>query len=806
MSAAFPGVKLDFGSVSPQLADAVKENLNFFTKVNKLVIELTQKFSLIQNEAANSLFATTDTFNKRLTELSKSNKGKIEYQSESYMRFVHKILEQMENQGKILQHLSKSMIDCVITPVTEVIDHKKQIWQTCYHYVDSFYDQIHKKEDDLVKRYKDYSDASIKSLKVLTSTTKNDAKKELQIVHNTHNTYLLRLSSVNSMNELMYTHVLPHVMYGIERNQSEVNDSLRHHLKYMYSIQKETLKKLSKSVDKLDHAADKIDIVSDQRKFIKHTNKDKIHDKSIPVQEFMQPASDNKRGSIAAAPIAPTFILNRFTHPNLQRRLASLQYQTSELVDNISTIRSGESQEIDEYARSDDPSLRYVVELLFICDKEANLNVLLKQMELYSSLVIDFLGPPPENLLDESRHSRKSPLKAVNSINSDHQQAHEFIVPKLMKPTSCYYCSKLITFTKGYVCKICKMCVHKKCSTNAPFCGGMVLKESKPGVEEVNSKKDLPGKSSGVFDLIDLESDDDFNYYDDDEFDDGLSSDDDDSANSASYDVHSASYDVQSHHNTVNNYSVQQQSSASTPVQQYSASDSYSKPTPNVARKHSNSHDTAVRRHSRSSLSDPPLLDLGAVLNKSLNPPPYTANHKVTPVHKKLSESLQKPLVPNKKPPVTQKPSVSKKPVISATKPTVSKKPNVEKKTPPALPTRNVQLPGYCVTLYDYKSTDPANISFIAGAKIEVNDSTTGEWWLGTLNGFQGYFPSQYVTLINENDQVLRCVFDFNGEDEKELSVYENDILVLLTQEDDWFKVRSIDKVGLVPASYVEHI
>ena len=59
-------------------------------------------------------------------------------------------------------------------------------------------------------------------------------------------------------------------------------------------------------------------------------------------------------------------------------------------------------------AKTESKSLSELLSFLNICDKEANLNVLLKQMELYTPVVVDFLGPVPDNLLLENKEKWKS--------------------------------------------------------------------------------------------------------------------------------------------------------------------------------------------------------------------------------------------------------------------------------------------------------------------------------------------------------------------------------------------------------------
>ena len=146
MSAAFPDVTPQYASVSPLLAEAVHENLLYFSKVSKTVIEITQKVSSIHDDAANSLLSAVDVFNKKIVDI---NKSRPQCQSESFVKFVHRILEQFEHQAQILQSLGSSFADCVSVPLQEAVVKKKELWKTAFHYVESFQHQIRKKRGGL---------------------------------------------------------------------------------------------------------------------------------------------------------------------------------------------------------------------------------------------------------------------------------------------------------------------------------------------------------------------------------------------------------------------------------------------------------------------------------------------------------------------------------------------------------------------------------------------------------------------------------------------------------------------------------
>ncbi|KAH3757733.1 SH3 domain-containing YSC84-like protein 1 [Pelomyxa schiedti] len=67
------------------------------------------------------------------------------------------------------------------------------------------------------------------------------------------------------------------------------------------------------------------------------------------------------------------------------------------------------------------------------------------------------------------------------------------------------------------------------------------------------------------------------------------------------------------------------------------------------------------------------------------------------------------------------------------------------KAAPPPPPAKKA-LP-QCEALFDYNSAEPGDLVFRKGAIISVLDSSK-DWWQGELNGKQGSFPGNYVTLL----------------------------------------------------------
>ena len=153
-------------------------------------------------------------------------------------------------------------------------------------------------------------------------------------------------------------------------------------------------------------------------------------------------------------------------------------------------------------------------------------------------------------------------------------------------------------------------------------------------------------ESAEVYDLIDMESDDDYDYFDDDEFDD-------------------------SDEEEYGNLGPALQSPLKPEVL-------HSKPTEPVSNQR-----IPVLPMKPSSVASPPKLPV-----KNSSP------HSTKP----------KPTVSQKKPSISSKPSISKKP-------TLSPKPSLP---PPVSRTSS------CVALYDYRSSQSSDLSFVSGSVIEI--------------------------------------------------------------------------------------
>jgi son of sevenless-like protein len=60
--------------------------------------------------------------------------------------------------------------------------------------------------------------------------------------------------------------------------------------------------------------------------------------------------------------------------------------------------------------------------------------------------------------------------------------------------------------------------------------------------------------------------------------------------------------------------------------------------------------------------------------------------------------------------------------------------------------------PFWCQARFDYHSQDPSLLSFSRGDIIEVHTQLTTGWWDGVLNNERGWFPSNYVVQLSDQE------------------------------------------------------
>jgi len=131
------------------------------------------------------------------------------------------------------------------------------------------------------------------------------------------------------------------------------------------------------------------------------------------------------------------------------------------------------------------------------------------------------------------------------------------------------------------------------------------------------------------------------------------------------------------------------------------------------------------------------------------------------------------------------------------------------------------------VALYDYEATEEGELTFAEGEKIMLLEQDDSGWWKGrNAKGVVGVFPSNFVELVGgggdasagaasgsgggavEINADYRALYDYEAEDDTELSIKEGDILHVVSETDGWYYgTRKTDgKAGNFPSNFVEPV
>ena len=135
---------------------------------------------------------------------------------------------------------------------------------------------------------------------------------------------------------------------------------------------------------------------------------------------------------------------------------------------------------------------------------------------------------------------------------------------------------------------------------------------------------------------------------------------------------------------------------------------------------------------------------------------------------------------------------------------------------------------------FDFLDGNPdTDLSFKTGTIIQVTEAHDSGWWEGTLKGKTGLFPSTYVQKMDEpasgdesddgyappagkgkgasaggggGERMVKAVYDYDKEDDGELSIAEGDVLVVLEDLDGWIMCRNTasGEEGICPSNYTE--
>uniref|UniRef100_A0A668AHH9 Intersectin 2b n=1 Tax=Myripristis murdjan TaxID=586833 RepID=A0A668AHH9_9TELE len=91
---------------------------------------------------------------------------------------------------------------------------------------------------------------------------------------------------------------------------------------------------------------------------------------------------------------------------------------------------------------------------------------------------------------------------------------------------------------------------------------------------------------------------------------------------------------------------------------------------------------------------------------------------------------------------------------------------------------------------------------------LEQQDS----WWLGELNGAQGWFPKNYVTLLGEEESAdiylspskYVALYTYESPEPGDLTFGEGDVILVSQKEGEWWNGSIGDRTGLFPSNYVK--
>ena len=128
---------------------------------------------------------------------------------------------------------------------------------------------------------------------------------------------------------------------------------------------------------------------------------------------------------------------------------------------------------------------------------------------------------------------------------------------------------------------------------------------------------------------------------------------------------------------------------------------------------------------------------------------------------------------------------------------------------------------------FEYTASKSDELSLVEGMHVVVTKKEDDGWWYGkSMDGFEGWFPANYVSEISETDsnkivninpshqqstgpvKTILCLYSYTARYPEELSFEENELLDVVeepTSDPEWLSARnSKGAVGLVPKNYVK--
>jgi len=132
-------------------------------------------------------------------------------------------------------------------------------------------------------------------------------------------------------------------------------------------------------------------------------------------------------------------------------------------------------------------------------------------------------------------------------------------------------------------------------------------------------------------------------------------------------------------------------------------------------------------------------------------------------------------------------------------------------------PRASLHPPVELVTIYAYDATEENELTFAEGETIYLLEKDDSGWWRGrNKKGQEGVFPSNFVEVVGEEGGTgntgtveinadFQALYDYEAEDENELTIKEGEILHVISETDGWyFGTNAAGQEGNFPSNFVE--
>uniref|UniRef100_A0A3Q3M8N3 Intersectin 2a n=1 Tax=Mastacembelus armatus TaxID=205130 RepID=A0A3Q3M8N3_9TELE len=102
-----------------------------------------------------------------------------------------------------------------------------------------------------------------------------------------------------------------------------------------------------------------------------------------------------------------------------------------------------------------------------------------------------------------------------------------------------------------------------------------------------------------------------------------------------------------------------------------------------------------------------------------------------------------------------------------------------------------------------WTATAETHLNLSSGGDIISVLQQRNDWWLGQLNGTQGWFPKSYVTLETAEYVAL---YTYESPEVGDLTFVEGDVVLVTEREGEWWRGCIGDQAGVFPSNYVRPV